>query len=244
MPQRTKGQGSMKRATLLSDDTKRQLSLPLLAAPAVRVEVPQVELDEPLPDCVWQPVGLHRRHATCDKPQGLETSSPCSACAARSPGRACMRTRPATARSPARTRLRRRTCAPSRSSDEPRRAPCTSRQRPGRGCEAATAVVGRGGRPGVHRSPLPAERGRSDREPAPDGRRRDATASRRSCAGGQAAVLLQRGRARLPGSGSLVGRRAASIPALSVSSPGCSQVDHVTIHWRACRPAHEPSPVI
>jgi hypothetical protein len=60
----------MKRGTFLSDDTKRQLPLPLLAAPAVRVEVPQVELDEPLPDCVWQPVGLHRRRATCDKPQG------------------------------------------------------------------------------------------------------------------------------------------------------------------------------
>jgi hypothetical protein len=61
----------MKRVTLFSDDTKRQLPLPLLAAPAVRVEVPQVELEEPLPDCLSQPVGLHRRRATCDKAQGI-----------------------------------------------------------------------------------------------------------------------------------------------------------------------------
>jgi len=60
----------MKRAALLPDDAKRQLSLPLLAPPAICVDVPQVELDGPLPDCVWQPVGLHRRRATCDRPQG------------------------------------------------------------------------------------------------------------------------------------------------------------------------------
>jgi hypothetical protein len=63
-----KGQPNMKRGTLLPDDAKRQL--PLLATPAVRLEVPLVELEEPLPDCVWQPVGLHRQRATCDKPQG------------------------------------------------------------------------------------------------------------------------------------------------------------------------------
>jgi hypothetical protein len=62
----------MKESLLLADNTKRQrqLSLPLLVASAVCVDVPQVALDEPLPDCVWQPVGLHRRRATCDKPQG------------------------------------------------------------------------------------------------------------------------------------------------------------------------------
>ena len=51
-------------------DAKRQL--PLLAAPLVRVEVPQVVLDGPLPDCVWEPVGTNRRRATCDTPQGTQ----------------------------------------------------------------------------------------------------------------------------------------------------------------------------
>jgi hypothetical protein len=60
----------MKQGTVLSGDTKLQVSLPLLAALAVRVEVPQVELDEPLADCVWQPIADWRVRGTCDKPQG------------------------------------------------------------------------------------------------------------------------------------------------------------------------------
>jgi hypothetical protein len=60
----------MKRVNLFQDDAKRQLALPLGAGPAVRVEIPKVVLDGPLPDCVWQPVAASRQRATCAKPQG------------------------------------------------------------------------------------------------------------------------------------------------------------------------------
>jgi hypothetical protein len=62
-----KGKPNMKRAKSSLDDEQRQL--PLLAAPVVRIEVPQLDLDGPQPDCVWAPGAAGRLRATGDTVQ-------------------------------------------------------------------------------------------------------------------------------------------------------------------------------
>lgn len=57
----------MRKYKLTKYDAEHQL--PLLAAPTVHIEVPQIHLDEPLPDCTQEPVADDRRRATGDKPR-------------------------------------------------------------------------------------------------------------------------------------------------------------------------------